>query len=225
MILAIDTCEHLCSAALTATDGAPIGRFQDDITRGHAEHLLPRLDQLFADHKLDYSDVSRLAVTTGPGSFTGVRVGLSVARGLGFANNIPVIGLSALMVLAASAQANQSLNAGTIVHATMLGRGGQAFHQVFELSDSGLPAPLTDAAPRFADEIQTHIDTHGGYIVGSGVKVIDNIDGALTLADLRVDPFHLATLSAQLKSADYPAAPMYLREADAAVARPIFPTS
>ncbi len=71
------------------------------MTRGHAEALMPLIQRVMNAARLDFSDLDRIAVTVGPGSFTGLRVGIAAARGLGLAAGKPVVGLSTLAAFAA----------------------------------------------------------------------------------------------------------------------------
>jgi tRNA threonylcarbamoyladenosine biosynthesis protein TsaB len=101
-VLAIDTALEACSAALLDTDtGAIIASESRTMIRGHAEALLPLIARLMDKAKLEFDDIDRIAVTNGPGSFTGLRVGLSAARGIGLASKKPVVGLTTLAALAA----------------------------------------------------------------------------------------------------------------------------
>lgn len=94
-ILALDTAGSMCAAALYDPQTRQVlGEVSHDIGKGHAEVLMDYIAQCFADAKIARSDISRIAVNVGPGSFTGVRVGVSVARGFGLALSCPVIGVT-----------------------------------------------------------------------------------------------------------------------------------
>jgi tRNA threonylcarbamoyladenosine biosynthesis protein TsaB len=99
--LAIDTARERLQLALLLPDGR-VDTDVTDIAKGHAEIIMDRIGALLARNGLAYADLSRIAVTTGPGSFTGLRIGLSVARGLGLALSIPVIGVPTLLALSLS---------------------------------------------------------------------------------------------------------------------------
>lgn len=101
-VLAIDTALEACSAALLdTTQGSLLASLSLPMTRGHAESLMPVIDTVMRDSGLSFSDLDRIAVTTGPGSFTGLRVGIAAARGIGLAAGKPVVGLTTLAALAA----------------------------------------------------------------------------------------------------------------------------
>jgi len=101
IILALDTCTECCSVALF---------YQGKITervemtqRGHSDIILSMMDALFSQVDISISDVDILAFGRGPGSFTGVRVGVGVAQGIAFAREIPVVAISSLAAVAQSA--------------------------------------------------------------------------------------------------------------------------
>ena len=101
-VLAIDTALEACAAALLdTTRGALLASVSLPMTRGHAEALMPVIETVMRDSGLAFSDLDRIAVTTGPGSFTGLRVGIAAARGIGLAAGKPVGGLTTLAALAA----------------------------------------------------------------------------------------------------------------------------
>ena len=99
-ILAIDTSASLCAAAVF--DGElELGRSVIDIGKGHAEHLMGVIEAALAAANVTYAGMSRIVVAIGPGSFTGIRVGVSTARGLALALGVPAIGISNLDAVAA----------------------------------------------------------------------------------------------------------------------------
>lgn len=96
-ILAIDTALDFCAAAVLDTGGKVVVSQETlEMKRGHAEALMPLIARVVKASGVTYSGLDRIAVTTGPGSFTGLRVGLSAARGIGLAAGKPVIGLTTL---------------------------------------------------------------------------------------------------------------------------------
>ncbi len=99
IVLAIDTCLEACSAALL--EGDTVRATQSlPMARGHQEALAPLVQRLAAQAGLAFQDLDRIGVTVGPGSFTGLRVGLAFAKGLGAALDRPVVGVGALAALA-----------------------------------------------------------------------------------------------------------------------------
>lgn len=103
LILAIDTALDACAAAVLDTEaGELIARESLPMKRGHAEALMPLIARVMQAARLSFTALDRIAVTTGPGSFTGLRVGISAARGLALAAGKPAIGLTTLSAYAAS---------------------------------------------------------------------------------------------------------------------------
>jgi tRNA threonylcarbamoyladenosine biosynthesis protein TsaB len=101
-VLAIDTALGACAAAVLDTAaGAIIAHESQTMQRGHAEALMPLIKRVMESAGFTFADLDRIAVTTGPGSFTGLRVGIAAARGLGLAAGKPVVGLTTLAAYAA----------------------------------------------------------------------------------------------------------------------------
>lgn len=105
IVLAIDCAASLCAACVyDAVAQKELGRSVLDLGKGHAEHLMAVVAEALKQAGVDYGDLGAIAVSTGPGSFTGVRVGVSTARGLALALKIPAIGITTLEALAGEAR-------------------------------------------------------------------------------------------------------------------------
>lgn len=100
-VLAIDTALEACSACVLDTESGALTSESVPMVRGHAEALMPLVATLMAKAQTPFADLDRIAVTTGPGSFTGLRVGLSAARGIALAADKPAFGLTTLAAFAA----------------------------------------------------------------------------------------------------------------------------
>jgi len=102
LILAIDTALEACAAAVLDTDaGELLAQESQLMKRGHAEALMPMIARVMQSADLAFTSLDRIAVTVGPGSFTGLRVGISAARGLALAAKRPAVGLTTLSAYAA----------------------------------------------------------------------------------------------------------------------------
>ena len=102
LILAIDTALDACAAAVLDTEaGQLIAQESESMKRGHAEALMPLIGRVIKASGIGFANLDRIAVTTGPGSFTGLRVGISAARGIGLAAEKPVVGVTTLAAYAA----------------------------------------------------------------------------------------------------------------------------
>jgi tRNA threonylcarbamoyladenosine biosynthesis protein TsaB len=100
-ILAIDTATEGCSVALL--QGAEVTERFEVTPRGHADRVLDMVREVLAEGQLSLAQLDAIAFDRGPGSFTGVRIGCSMAQGLGFAMDLPLLGISSLQALAAAA--------------------------------------------------------------------------------------------------------------------------
>lgn len=101
-VLTIDTAMNGCVTGLLDTDSGECFSLSEQMARGQAERLVPLIQSVLAKAHMDFSDVGMIATTVGPGAFTGLRIGLSTARAMGLALNIPVVGVTTLSVLAAA---------------------------------------------------------------------------------------------------------------------------
>jgi tRNA threonylcarbamoyl adenosine modification protein YeaZ len=195
MILAIDTSTAACSAALFDDDGARIAQRDEVIGRGHAERLVPMLDQLLAGRKAD-----RILVGVGPGSFTGIRVGIAAAQGLAIGWGCELSGMSSLALLAAASPGRE-------VAAAVDGGHGELFVQQF---DEAL-VPTTGFLNLPAREAAQAIDAR--LVVGPGANALVEARGsgeARTAWPSASDAVHLPEA---LRSLD--PRPVYARAPDA----------
>src|SRR6201982_3291716 len=102
LILAIDTALDACAAAILDTDkNKVIAQESQAMKRGHAAALMPLIARVMKESGIAFEALDRIAATTGPGSFTGLRVGLSAARGIALAAAKPAVGLTTLSAYAA----------------------------------------------------------------------------------------------------------------------------
>jgi tRNA threonylcarbamoyladenosine biosynthesis protein TsaB len=104
-LLALDTAANFCSVAiLDAESGTMLAKISEDIGKGHAERLMGIIEQAVAEAGISISEIGKVVASVGPGSFTGVRVGVATARGLALALQCPAIGISTLRALAFDSQ-------------------------------------------------------------------------------------------------------------------------
>src|SRR5512147_1269778 len=101
LILAIDTALDACAAAVLDTSAGIVAQESQAMKRGHAEALMPLIARVMKLSGVAFTALDRIAVTTGPGSFTGLRVGLSAARGIALAAGKPAVGVTTLTAFAA----------------------------------------------------------------------------------------------------------------------------
>lgn len=213
-VLAIDTALEACSAALLDTrQGSNLARQSRVMTRGHAEALLPLISDVMVQAQLDFTDIDRVAVTTGPGSFTGLRVGLSAARGIGLAAGKTVVGLTTLAALAAPYIAADDT---TSVAVAIDARHNHVYLQIFG------PAGRTLIAPRIVPVAEAVRAAAVGPIrlVGSGAGMMaaawPKIPPPLSVDERRAaDVDWVARLGAAANEGQSAPKPLYLRAPDA----------
>lgn len=216
--LALDTALDACSVGLAISTDQEVRTYGRslDLGRGHAEHLMAELEALLQETNLGYQDLTRLAVTTGPGSFTGLRVGLATARSLALALEIPLIGVSTLKALELTARHQGHVGPLACV---IDARRNQIYGQLFLPDRPSEPAALAaiDFAAQCLDETgQAHADL---LIAGSGVELIKKEQAALAdcpFADFVVpDMAVLAQYGLIAADQQQNPAPLYLRAPDA----------
>ena len=204
-ILVIDTCLGACQVGLF--DGARrVVAASEAMVRGHQERLAPMTAELMAEAGARFDKLDRIAVTVGPGSFTGLRVGLAFAEGLQLAIGAPLAGIGTLEALAASA-GGQGLRAGVID-----ARRGQVYWQAF---DGDRPIAQPEAAPAHdAAQALATCAPQGWRLVGPGASLLApfGLGEATELAAPGLQALGrlalAATPSAELR-------PLYLRAPDA----------
>ena len=206
-VLVIDTALGLCTAGVFEVGETlrTLGLRSEAMTKGHSE----RLGGLARDAAVEaggFDAIDRIGVTVGPGSFTGLRVGLAFAQGLGAALNRPVVGVSTLDALAASVEA---LDAAALIDA----RRGQVYARFWRggVAD-GPPEALSleQAAERIAAL------PAGAALIGSGaVLMTEGAPHAVSHDLAGASPEALARLTARLDPATAPPTPLYLRAPDA----------
>jgi len=213
-VLAIDTALEACSAALLDTEhGATLARQSRAMTRGHAEALMPLISDVMVQCEMDFASVDRVAVTTGPGSFTGLRVGLSAARGIGLAAGKPVVGLTTLAALAAPyIAADDTISVAVAIDA----RHNHVYLQIFG------PAGRTLIAPRIVPvaEAVRSAATAPVRLVGSGAPMLaaawPKNSKPLAVDERRApDIDWVARLGAVANESQSAPKPLYLRAPDA----------
>ena len=214
LVLAIDTALEACSAAIfDSGQGAIIAGETQFMARGHAETLMPLLDGVMREAGLDFFALDRIAVTVGPGSFTGLRVGIAAARGIALAAKKEVVGITTLAALAAPYLAAEP---NIPVAATIDGRHRHVYFELYGTQGHVLLSPriipVEDAVHAAAGAT--------ARLVGSGSRM---------MTEIWPEPMHLPSIderrapdidwvarlgaAAQLREA--PPKPLYLRPPDA----------
>lgn len=204
IVLGLDTCLNACSVAVL-DGGRVLAHASEAMARGHQERLAPMAQRVLAEAGLAPDRLERIGATVGPGSFTGLRVGIAFAKGLASALSIPAVGVGSLEALAAEADG--------LVAAAIDARRDQVYLQMF---DDGVALmapdvlPLGTAAARLAELAMGRTLT----LVGSGAPLLaDAAPGATLLTPEGCDARQVARLTAARTPA--PIRPLYLRAPDA----------
>jgi tRNA threonylcarbamoyladenosine biosynthesis protein TsaB len=205
-ILALDTCLSACQAAVWE-DGRTLASVSEPMARGHQERLAPMIAEAVAAAGLAFAALDRIGVTVGPGSFTGLRVGLAFAKGLALALDAPCVGVGALEALAEAGPG--------LCVACIDARRGQVYLQAFA-DGRAVMAPdvlaVEIAAARLAELWS------GGPVVlsGSGAPLLAGVLPAARIeADALPDPLKIAKIAAAARPPFAPPRPLYLRAPDA----------
>ena len=215
LILAIDTALDACAAAVLDTEaGRLIAQESMAMKRGHAEALMPLIARVIEASGIGFGGLDRIAVTTGPGSFTGLRVGLSAARGIALAANKPVVGLTTLTAYAAPVVSETGEHP---IISAIDARHDHVYFQVVSGDGSSLVrprvAPIAEAldASRFG----------APHLVGNAAKILaerwpgDAPPPFKVDAQAAPDIAWVAWLGAAVSPDNAPARPYYLRAPDA----------
>ena len=214
-VLAIDTALAACSAALLDLDrGGILAHQSRAMERGHAEALMPMIARVMKASGIAFAGLDRIAVTTGPGSFTGLRVGIAAARGLALAAGKPAVGLTTLAAYAAPLiAADDTLPVVSAIDA----RHDHVYLQVFG------PGGRTIVAPRLAPlrEALRAAASGAPRLVGTAAAMLAAAWPAGERAPSLVDPRRapdidwVARLGAAAVETGVPPKPLYLRAPDA----------
>ncbi|HBF30482.1 tRNA (adenosine(37)-N6)-threonylcarbamoyltransferase complex dimerization subunit type 1 TsaB [Rhizobium sp.] len=215
IVLAIDTAGAACAAAVYDTDQDRIlAEVSHVIGKGHAEKLMAMVDDILVEASVTLLDIHRIAVTIGPGSFTGIRVGLAAARGLALALGIDVVGVSTLSVLAAAHRANGGeTGAQGEVLAAMDAKRDEVYAQLFGAHGEPQSVPALVSVDAFRQQA-----SGAARVTGSARHLLDQgHKDHLREEESAMDRFpieHVARLGALAEVAGKPA-PLYLRGPDA----------
>jgi tRNA threonylcarbamoyladenosine biosynthesis protein TsaB len=209
-ILALDTAMAACSVAVidTAHD-EPLAQAFVPMERGHAEALAPLVQEVMHEAGVSFSEIDRIVVTTGPGTFTGVRIGLSLARGIGLARNIPVIGIDTLTAIAA----NEPMHDVPVL-VVADARNGEVYAASFGAARNVLRKPFVVSAALAVDSLPP-----SSIIMGTAAEAVIAASGRGDLVHSRggdlPDAARFGRLGATAPLTGEMPAPLYLRAPDA----------
>ncbi|MDR6633147.1 tRNA threonylcarbamoyl adenosine modification protein YeaZ [Phyllobacterium sp. 1468] len=212
-LLALDTAANLCSVAVLDVESRTIlAASSEDIGKGHAERLMAAIEHVAAAAQISITDIGKISVSIGPGSFTGVRVGVSAARGLALALKCPAVGISTLQALAYDAARQFS-------HRPILSiidaRRDELYAQFFGEDGSAASEPMVTTLPLIIKQLEERGSEH--VLAGSGAIPIEKelgrpFDIAAMTATGSIEAF--ARLGALRKEEGTAPRPLYLRGLD-----------
>lgn len=172
MILAIDCSSKTAAAALIDTDGRLLAEGLLNAGLTHSETLMPLIARLLEQMRIAPKKLDRIAVTNGPGSFTGLRIGAAAAQGLSMSLGIPVCGVSSL-----EAAAWNAAHIDGYIRAVMDARCGQVYTALFH-AEKGVLSRITPDEARYAEDILEK----GQILVGDGAEMCYNMKKDMTIA-------------------------------------------
>ena len=221
-ILAIDTALGRGSVALVRGDTC-LAEQTEDNPRALAERLVPMIDTALAEARLTYNALDRIGVVTGPGTFTGLRIGVATARGLMLASGVPAWGITSLEALATTYAPLAHTGEHLIV--AQDARRGELFVQIFDPASRPV-VPVNAPSAIKVDAADSYLTTAlrqgAALVVGSATDLIanmaDDISGTIRTAPqtTHIDMVALAQYTAaQPPTSDAPPRPFYLRAPDA----------
>jgi tRNA threonylcarbamoyladenosine biosynthesis protein TsaB len=211
-ILAFDCAGAQCAAAILS-NGDVLATRRVMAERGHAQLLIPMLVELLDEAGLEFSDIDRFVVTTGPGSFTGIRVALAAAHGLALGTGKPIVGITVFEAMAAAGAGTSRLLV------AIDSRRAELFVQLFDPAG----VPLTEPAMLAPEAVADWAGPGALALTGNAAALIAPhlaglVDNPPDSWATNVDPAVVARLAAD-RPAGSPPAPFYLRAPDAVPAK------
>jgi tRNA threonylcarbamoyladenosine biosynthesis protein TsaB len=205
-LLAVDTALGACSVALTE-DGHVLAHRLEFMDRGHAEALAPMVET--AMQGVDFATLDRLAVTTGPGTFTGQRVGLAFMRGLRVALCQPLIGITTLAAMAEAAKAETGLERAIALHDA---RRDEVYVEI-----DGILPPTVFPFDQAMEMLSALPGDEPIALAGTAApRACDALAKRFVLSSIRQpDALWVARLAANAEATDFAPRPLYLRAPDA----------
>jgi len=208
-ILAVDTALGACSVALLEGEQT-LAYIFEAMDRGHAERLAPMVDEAMRAAGVEFSALTRLAVTVGPGTFTGQRVGLAFMRGLRLALKIPLVGTTTLEIIAAQAAAETGLSKTAAIHDARR-------DEAYLLLKEGADVVLQPVVLPFAQAVEC-IGAFGPCaLAGTGAPAaFEALGGRYNLSSVRQpDALWVARQAQMMPAPKTVPGPLYLRAPDA----------
>lgn len=224
-LLAFDTSMQACSVAVEIIrheQKSSLHQCFEPMQQGHAERLLPMIGEVLADAGLAIGDIDRIAVTLGPGSFTGVRIGIATARGLALATGADLVGDSSLRLIALQYMATHAVAPDDLICVAVDARRGQLYCQQFEGLAARSEGPCVLTPEGLVRSLPPDKRIH---LVGNGALRLREAAArpgfeAAVPQDVATEPtlpnaVYLLPIASVMRVSDTPLRPLYLRPPDA----------
>ena len=211
LILAIDTALDACSAALFDSEANRVVAVETKVIgKGHAERLMAMISAVMTKASVDFNAIDKIGVTVGPGSFTGIRVGLATARGLALAAGKPVVGVSTLDAIAREASTDKPFMV------ALDARRGELYTQLYDGNHSAISDPqlltIAEATTALTAALKPQV-------FGSGAPLLAEAQPSATIQVLGLTAYpdieNVARITAVTAAQSEPPKPLYLRAPDA----------
>lgn len=216
IVLSVDTAHAACSVCVFDTaEDRPLSLVSEPMQRGHAERLTGMVQEVVAEAGVTFADIDRLAACSGPGTFTGVRIGLAFVRGLALVLKVPVVGITTFSALAHGCLADA---AGRDIWIIQNARRGEVYLQGFD----GNGEPAHPATVLGISDVGELLSDKSGLAAGSGARLVELPDD-LVVGDVSGIPeaATIARLAGRATDTGAAAVPFYLRAADAKAQKPL----
>ena len=218
LTLAFDTSSDFCSAAFVL-DGKVLCECSKELSRGHAEKLVPMIKGLGRELGIEISDSDLVAVTVGPGSYTGVRTGLAAAHGFSLASDAPAVGVSSFAAIVRGAR--KQIRAASPVLCVIETRRKEYYGQMYDFKGQVLTPPRVMGQNELQDVIELYTPT----LCGNGVsRLLSHLSASYCYLQYISDrnnpkPMDIAEpggrIISKTKDVRETLSPLYLREAQA----------
>lgn len=183
-VLAVDTSATAASVAV-AEENKLIGEFSINTALTHSQTLMPMVDELLKNTGLSVNDIDAVAVNAGPGSFTGVRIGVAVVKGIAFPKNLPCVSVSTLESMAYNMLGNDC-----VVCSVMDARCSQVYNALFQVNGSTVTRMTDDRALSLTDlKYELKNISEKVVLVGDGAVLCSEFLGS-ELKNIMLAPFN-----------------------------------
>lgn len=212
IVLALDTALEACSVALGSGDRL-LARRYELCGKAHAERLMPMIEAALGDAGLGMAAITRIGVTVGPGSFTGLRTGLAAARGLALALSRPAIGITTCAVLAAG------IAKGAPLTVAIDARRGEIYLAAYDEQGRETLSPralsITNALPMLCSLARTWRVAGSAAEALASALAAAHVESSVVQDAVWPDAAHMLGLVARAVPEESPPRPLYLRAVDA----------